>query len=151
MKNRGLVFLRRTVRACKNFINSASFLCCVKCNIRLLSAMSLVVAVLIVGTFLFHALEGWSFVDSFYFAGITVTTIGYGDLHPTHDLSKIVAVVFSLAGVGIMLFCLTTIAQLYFERRQEAFLRRIERAEQRVFSRGKSRGGIGSGVRARAK
>lgn len=34
------------------------------------------------GAILFHILEGWSYVDSFYFCFISLTTVGFGDLVP---------------------------------------------------------------------
>lgn len=34
------------------------------------------------GAILFHFLEGWSYVDSFYFCFISLTTVGFGDLVP---------------------------------------------------------------------
>ncbi|MEK6887324.1 MAG: potassium channel family protein [Candidatus Aenigmatarchaeota archaeon] len=77
-----------------------------------------IVAVMILGTVAYHNLEGWGYVDSFYFTGVTVTTIGYGDLHPTTALSKIFTVFFAFGGVGIMLFALSTFATIYFDHRE---------------------------------
>jgi len=74
--------------------------------------------VILFGTVAYHNLEGWSYVDSFYFTGVTMTTIGYGDLHPTTDLSKIFTVFFAFGGVSIMLFTLSLFATNYFERRE---------------------------------
>ena len=45
--------------------------------------------VLVFGTFVFHYLEGWRWLDSLYFCVITLTTIGYGDFTPRTDLGKI--------------------------------------------------------------
>ena len=33
-----------------------------------------------VGTWVFHKVEGWSYLDSFYFSAISAATGGYGDL-----------------------------------------------------------------------
>ena len=51
-------------------------------------------------------LEGWSLADSVYYGFITATTVGYGDIAPTHGLGKLVSVVISLIGLiatGIMI------------------------------------------------
>jgi ion channel len=45
--------------------------------------------------------EGWSRFDSFYWAFITATTVGYGDIRPTKTVPRIFAVVIAL--VGLML------------------------------------------------
>jgi hypothetical protein len=57
---------------------------------------------LIGGTVVFHYLEGWSWVDAFYFSAVAGTTVGFGDLAPTTDLSKLVSVVYIFAGIGIL-------------------------------------------------
>ncbi|MDQ3075994.1 MAG: potassium channel family protein [bacterium] len=62
------------------------------------------------GTVLFHFLEGWHFAESFYFSVVTLMTVGYGDLHPTTDFSRIVTAVYVLIGVGITLSSITVIA-----------------------------------------
>ena len=55
------------------------------------------------GAALFHWLEGWSWLDSFYFVVITFTTIGYGDFAPTMPLTKLITIFYSLNGVILLL------------------------------------------------
>jgi voltage-gated potassium channel len=83
------------------------------------SLLVMVVVLLTAGTVIYHALEQWSFVDSFYFTGITLTTIGYGDLVPTHDISKLVTVGFALSGVAIFIYTLGVLASYYVQRGQQ--------------------------------
>jgi potassium channel subfamily K len=50
--------------------------------------------------------EQWSVIDSIYFATVTFTTIGYGDLVPTSDASRLFTTFFAFtgsAGLGIAL------------------------------------------------
>ena len=58
------------------------------------------VSLLAVGTVAFHYMEGWSWVDSFYFSAIAGTTVGFGDLHPTTDASKMFSVAYIFFAVG---------------------------------------------------
>ncbi len=76
-----------------------------------------VIALMVSGTILFHFLEGWSYIDSFYFLSVTITTIGYGDLCPTTDLTKILTVIYSFAGIGIILLVAQTFTKAYIEKR----------------------------------
>ena len=59
----------------------------------------------------FHLIEGWSILDGLYVSTQTVTTVGYGDLAPATRSGRIFATVFMLAGVGVVLYALTTTVQ----------------------------------------
>jgi hypothetical protein len=68
-----------------------------------------------VGTLFYHLVEGFRWLDAFYFSVITLTTTGYGDLSPTSDLGKIFTVVYILVGFGVMLNFLNT----FYLKRQD--------------------------------
>jgi Ion channel len=43
--------------------------------------------------------EGWSRFDSFYWAFVTATTVGYGDLRPTKRRSRVIAILIAVLGL----------------------------------------------------
>lgn len=67
---------------------------------RILGAMAL--GVLTLGTVAYHFLESWSWVDSFYFSSVAGTTVGFGDLSPTTDVSKLVSVAYIFLAISIL-------------------------------------------------
>lgn len=79
-----------------------------------------------IGTFFYHYSEGWSYIDSFYFTSITLSTIGYGDLHPTSALSKIFTSVFAFTGVSVAIYALTIIGADYFTRRESSLIQDLK-------------------------
>ncbi len=87
---------------------------------RLLAFASFSLLVLLVfGTFLFQVLEGWSALDAFYFTGITMATIGYGDIVPHTPSGKIATVLFAFVSVGIALYSLNLLARVTFRQKLE--------------------------------
>jgi len=60
------------------------------------------VALLAIGTVVYHYAEDWSWVDSFYFCTIAVTTVGFGDLSPTTDATKLFTVFYVFSGIALV-------------------------------------------------
>lgn len=71
--------------------------------------------ILLMGTVFYHFYEGFTWVDAFYFTAITITTVGYGDVYPTRDLSKIFTVFLAFSGIGLVFYYLTLSATYYLE------------------------------------
>ncbi|VVB67241.1 Calcium-gated potassium channel MthK [Candidatus Norongarragalina meridionalis] len=72
------------------------------------------------GSVVYHYVEGWRWLDSFYFGATTLTTVGYGDHYPITDTGKMFTIFFVFLGVSVALYTLTTIGEYYTERRVEA-------------------------------
>jgi voltage-gated potassium channel Kch len=94
-----------------------------------ISAFTALVSLLFLGTVTYHYLEGWSWIESLYFVVVTLTTVGYGDLHPTTDVSRLVTILFILIGVSIAVTSISVIGTRYLAKREE---RIAKRAEERV-------------------
>ena len=60
----------------------------------------LILAVHVVGTLGYVLIEGWTAWDAFYMTVITVTTVGYGEVHPLSQPGRIFTVFVLLTGVG---------------------------------------------------
>jgi len=69
------------------------------------------VLVLLNGTIIYHFVEGWKWLDSFYFSVITLTTVGYGDLAPQTTFGKLFTVIYILTGIGIIFGFINTFYQ----------------------------------------
>lgn len=80
-----------------------------------------------IGTLVFHGLEDWTWIESLYFSVITLTTVGYGDLHPTTDASRLFTVLYILFGVTTVLAALSIIGLKRLEKREKKVERRHNR------------------------
>ena len=58
---------------------------------------------IVLGTIVYHYIEGWSWLDTLYFSVITLATIGYGDFLPQTDLGKIFTLLYIVIGVALIL------------------------------------------------
>ncbi len=87
---------------------------------RLWSKLSFPISILIIiilgGTFVFHIVEEWRYIDSLYFTVVTITTVGYGDFAPQTDLGKLITVLYLFLGVGIVLYLFSMLSRLMFSR-----------------------------------
>ncbi|PIN73916.1 potassium transporter [Candidatus Woesearchaeota archaeon CG10_big_fil_rev_8_21_14_0_10_45_16] len=88
---------------------------------RITYSLVLTIILLSFGTIYFHHLEDWSYVDAFYFSSMTLTTVGYGDLVPTHTSTKIITPFYAVFGIAIMLYLIGTVIGHYVQRQEKYF------------------------------
>ena len=60
--------------------------------------------------------EGWGLLDAAYFSLITMATVGYGDIYPVTASGKIFTMGLVVAGIGIFVALVTTIATEFMAR-----------------------------------
>ncbi|MFT4717113.1 MAG: voltage-gated potassium channel [Paracoccaceae bacterium] len=64
--------------------------------------VSLIIGIIGVSTVFFHFAEGWSWVDSYFFTVITISTVGYGNIVPVTVLGKLATTVLIFMGIGVV-------------------------------------------------
>jgi voltage-gated potassium channel len=94
------------------------------------SLAALTALLLFVGTLVFHEVEGWSYLDSFYFSAITLATVGYGDFTPKTPVGKLLTVFYIFMGFGMLVALLTRFADALIQSEREGRERRRERRMQ---------------------
>lgn len=90
--------------------------------------------ILCLGATFYHFVEGFSWLDAFYFCTITLTTIGYGDFSPKTDMGKLFTIPYAVMGIGILGAFINTLNQRQKVRFQE---RRQNRLAQQQLSQEK--------------
>lgn len=73
--------------------------------------------VLVVGTLGYMLLEGWTAMDSLYMTFITLTTIGFKEVHELSGPGRFFTIVIGLAGIGSVAFIATRTAQVLLNTR----------------------------------
>jgi voltage-gated potassium channel len=82
---------------------------------RLGGPLLALVAMLAVGTLGYMLIEGWSLLDALYMTVMTVTTVGYREVHPLTDLGRLFTMALILSGVGAIFYTLTAAMGYVFE------------------------------------
>ena len=94
-----------------------------------------ILAYLGVAVFAFSYLfEHWSLIDSMYFAVVTFTTIGYGDLTPDTHASRLFTSFFALSGVAFLGIALGVLGNNMIEAQEKAVQQTGDLAKYRVLS-----------------
>lgn len=75
---------------------------------------------LLLGTVLFHWIEGWNWLDALYFVVVSSTTIGYGDLTPVTSLGKVFTIIYGINAVAILVMLFDQIRRVRSKQVQAA-------------------------------
>jgi len=100
---------------------------------RALYSIALIGAVVLVGTLAMHAIEGWSYLDSFYFTCFIATGQGPpGSLQPASPVGKVFSSVLAFVSVGTVITALLFLFGPFLGRVLKAGEERIEKVEREL-------------------
>jgi len=79
----------------------------------------LVATTVVTGTVYFRFVEGWSWLDSYFFTVVTLSTVGYGNLVPATAAGKIGTTVLILFGLGVVAVAIQQLGHFAITRQSE--------------------------------
>jgi len=82
---------------------------------RLIWGLCALATVIVAGVIGYVVIEGWSFIDALYMTIITVTTVGYDEVHPLTTAGRIFSLFLIVGGVSGALYVLSAIAGYIIE------------------------------------
>ncbi len=82
---------------------------------RLLWGVYILATITIAGVIGYVVIEDWSFVDALYMTIITITTVGYAEVHPLTTGGRIFSIFLIIGGVSGALYALSGIASYIIE------------------------------------
>ena len=75
------------------------------------AVLLLALLLILSGGLFYRWAEGWTFLDAVYFSVITLSTVGYGDLHPVTPIGKVFTLMYILVGIGVFVTLVTLMAK----------------------------------------
>ena len=96
---------------------------------RLIFSAILIGLIIAFGTFGYMVIEGWNLLDSLYMTIITITTVGYREVHALSSYGIVFTIILLIGGVGIILYVLASGARVILEGELQEVLgrRRLEK------------------------
>jgi voltage-gated potassium channel len=86
-------------------------------DVEVRGLLAAVTVLLGLGTLFYWQVEGWTVLDALYFTVVSLTTVGYGDLHPETSVGKVFTMIYLLVGIGLLLAFVDQVAQRSLRRR----------------------------------
>uniref|UniRef100_A0A1I8NSM8 Potassium channel domain-containing protein n=1 Tax=Stomoxys calcitrans TaxID=35570 RepID=A0A1I8NSM8_STOCA len=70
-------------------------------NLPISLASLLLITYILLGAFVYHLWEDWTYMESFYFVFISMSTIGFGDLVPDHPIFMMCSIIYLVFGLAL--------------------------------------------------
>ena len=104
--------------------------------VRAAYSVALIAAIELIGTLAMHAIEGWSYLDSFYFTSFIATGQGPpGNLLPGSPLGKVFSSLLAFVSVGTVITALLFLFGPFLGRVLKVGEEKLEEIEKEVEGR----------------
>lgn len=107
---RAFAFLYRPLKKARRFFDTNGF----KYVVFVATIMILIGGVLI------HFAEGMSYGDGIWWAFVTATTVGYGDISPSTLYGRVIAMILMLLGIGLIGSITSTLTSYFLKGKSES-------------------------------
>lgn len=91
---------------------------------RLIRVSVALLVVCCIGVIGYALIERWSFLDSLFMTIITLTTVGFEQVHPLSPYGRIFTIVLLLIGVGVLLYGVSSVTAFIVEGDLKDIMRR---------------------------
>lgn len=92
-------------------------------NRKIIIAAILLLIIMMIGVFGYILIERFGFVDAIYMTVITLTTVGFGEVHPLSQYGKIFTAVLSFISLGFFAYSISMITTHFVEGQLSDFIR----------------------------
>ncbi len=101
---------------------------------QLIVSILISIGIILFGSWGFMIIEGWNILDAFFMTVITLTTVGFGEVHQLSPEGRIYTIVLIFVGVGFFGYVGATIIQYMIEGRIRIILgrRRLDKKITRL-------------------
>jgi voltage-gated potassium channel len=82
---------------------------------NLIFAAVMLTLIVSIGTAGYMILEKWNFLDSLYMTVITLTTVGFSEVHPINEQGRILTMTILVSGLGVVGYLVGTLTQILIE------------------------------------
>ncbi len=79
---------------------------------KLVKTINLLALLTGIGTLWFWLIERWTFVDALYMAVITLSTVGFSEVHPLSAQGRVFVIFFLIGGVGVFMYAIVQLGEL---------------------------------------
>lgn len=96
-------------------------------RLKLIAIAGMSLILILIGGVFYHFAEGWPWIESIYFATISLTARGFSEKHPTNVISLIFSIVYLLIGVSFILASASSLIAYYMHFYEPKFRRKISK------------------------
>ncbi|MCB0422900.1 MAG: two pore domain potassium channel family protein, partial [Bdellovibrionales bacterium] len=82
---------------------------------NLLQLIGMLLVLMVGGTLGYRIIEGWSFNDALYMTVVTLSTVGFSEVHELSPNGRLFTIILIILGVGNMAYILSSLFQFALE------------------------------------
>ncbi len=96
----------------------------------------ILICVYLYGLYIFMHIEGWGLLDSFYQVVITLSTVGFREVHEISDQGKLHTSILILLGVGTYAYIIGSFTNAFLEGKIQIFLGKKKDGSKNLITQG---------------